>query len=347
MLWWNQVSGPSRYLHDTIEAVSDGGVTILKETAYMEQFFIQLKDKLLHKNSSLQIDIYDAVDYKMSENLEDTLIEKYAADYDHHPMYGSLTKAMASKNLLNEKIIIIRNIEEDQRWIEIGTEFAKYCSFNSGAILLTYGDKKSLMKSNKQISVFDFKDYITIYDMQLFASYCLAEQTDLSVMMKNYITQIVSRLSVDNPIICKKLAVGQIGEDAIGLLNNIAKYDPEIRTMLNSIKNVEYILWEAQIQTVFPIIEQERRRIIEFYYNELVTILPVTDEFGKKIKRPEDMELRHIRFYYLKTKEGLSKKDSDIFQLIYASRNDLAHLKILDGQELQIIFSLKSYTIMQ
>ncbi|WP_145408428.1 hypothetical protein [Paenibacillus xylanexedens] len=347
MLWWNQVAGPSRYLQDALEAILEGGTTFINETAYMEHFFMQINDKLLHKNSSLQIDIYDASEFIIYENIEDTLIHKYVAEYNHHPMDGSLIKAIAEKNLLSGRILIIRNIEEDERWINLGIEFSKYCSFNSGAILFTYNDKKPLLKSHRQVSVFDLVDYITIYDMQLFASYCIADQSSLSFMMKNYITQIISRVSGNDPEICKELALMQIGENALGILNHFAENNSKIRKMLKSVKNIEDILWEAQIQTVFPIIEQERKRIIESYYDELVNLLPVTDEFGKKIYFPQDMELRHIRYYYLKATGGLSKEDDEIFQLIYSSRNDLAHLKILEGQVLQRIFALKSFTTMK
>jgi hypothetical protein len=347
-LWWSQVSGPARYLQDTIEAVSNCGVTLLEETTYMDQFFSLLKDKLLSKNSKLQIITYNADDFLHLDNIEEILLLKYAPDHNYHPMEGPIIRTIAKNNLLNGRVLIIRQIEKDARWVNIATEFAKYCSFHGGSILFTFTEGDPPLNNKKKISVLELKKYITTYDMQLFASYCISNRSNLSFMMKNYITQIASSLAENNPRFCKELAVEELTDDVFGLLSRLAQNIPDAALFLERKKYVELILWEAQIQTVFPIIEQERRKIIESYYHELLGILPVTDEFGKKLELPEDMELRHIRYYYLKINGSFrSNEDSNTFKLIYNSRNDLAHLNLLSGQDIKSIFELKRDNIVR
>ncbi|WP_150269064.1 hypothetical protein [Paenibacillus tepidiphilus] len=347
-LWWSQVSGPSRYLQDTLEAVSNGGVTVLEETAYMGQFLSMLKDKLLYKNSKLQIINYNADDFLNSENIEEYLLFKFAPDYNYHPIEGPPTRIIAKNNLLDGRVLIIRHIEKDKRWMDVAMEFAKYCSFQSGSIVFTLKGGTPQLKKQKKIEVLELKNYITTYDMQLFASYCISNLSNLSSPMKNYITQIASTLAGNNPELCKELAVEELAVDVFGLLNRLSQCSPNSALIPENKSNVDHILWEAQIQTVFPIIEQERRRIIESYYQELLNILPVTDEFGRKIEIPEDMELRHIHYYYFKNAGSFkSKEDNDTFKLIYNSRNDLAHLNLLNGTVIKNIFSLRSNKIIR
>ncbi|AIQ47764.1 hypothetical protein R70723_19095 [Paenibacillus sp. FSL R7-0273] len=347
-LWWSQVSGPSRYLQDTLESVSNGGVTVLEETTYMDQFFSVLKDKLLYKNSKLQIINCNADDFFQLENIEEYLLQKYAPDHNYHPMEGPPSKIIAKNNLLNGRVLIVRQIEKDKRWVDIATEFAKYCSLNSGSILFTFSEGIPQLNKQKKIAVLELNKYITTYDMQLFASYCISNLSNLSFMMKNYITQIASSLAGNNPELCKELAVEELTDDIFGLLSRLAQSIPDAALIPERKTHVEQILWEAQIQTVFPIIEQERRKIIESYYHELLNVLPVTDEFGRKIELPEDLELRHIRYYYLKINGGFkSNKDNNTFKLIYNSRNDLAHLNLLSGQVIKSIFALKSDKILR
>ncbi|MEK3715825.1 hypothetical protein [Paenibacillus sp. FSL R7-0333] len=347
-LWWGQVSGPSRYLQDAFEAVSNGGVTILEETTYMDQFFSALKDKLLYKNSKLQIINCNSIEFSHLEDIGGYLLQKYAPDQNYHPMEGPPARIIAKNNLLNGRVLIVRQIEKDKRWADIATEFAKYCSLNSGSILFTISEKTPQINKQKKISVLELKKYITAYDMQLFASYCISDRSNLSFMMKNYIAQIASNLANSNPELCKELAVEELADDVFGLLSRLAQSRPHVAVISESKSHVEQILWEAQIQTVFPIIEQERRKIIDSYYQEFLNILPVTDEFGRKIDLPEDLELRHIRYYYLKINGGFrSKEDNDTFNLIYKSRNDLAHLNLLSGQVIKSICALKSDKILR
>ena len=92
---------------------------------------------------------------------------------------------------------------------------------------------------------------------------------------------------------------------------------------------------------MFPIIERIRRRFIEQYIDELRSILPQRDEFGKDLLTPEDMELRHMWHYYFRVSGFCSLEDGHVFKMIYDARNKLAHLTPLAHSTVISIFALE------
>ena len=97
-------------------------------------------------------------------------------------------------------------------------------------------------------------------------------------------------------------------------------------------------VWECQAQFLLPTLEQLRGKLIEKNFVRLKNILPVTDEFGKTLNDPWDMELRHLHFY-----GGNAMifhiRDWDILELAYQARNELSHLTTIDLQRLERLFS--------
>ena len=330
-IWWNQIPGPARYLNDTASA--DTTVLFVEETCYTDHFLLLLKDKLRQEDSNLQIDVSYAAQWAHHSDIGEVLMNQYAPSVDYHPMDGRRAAILAEKNLLAGRLLVIRQVEHPSPWLEFSEIYAKHSTYRRVIIILTYRGQCPLASKRKGISVLQWSEYSTPYDMQLFASYCISSRNGLSAIQMNYIAQVASRLAGTNPELCQALATEELALDPHGLLRLLADRHEGAARLIANRKILEHLLWEAQIQTVFPIIEQERRRFIEAYFDQLTDVLPQQDEFGKEIKDPQDMELRHIWYYYFRNNGTFNNnEEARRFHLLYNARNDLAHLDALNSQ---------------
>lgn len=328
-------------MRDSLEAAAQFRVLLLEEPPYTEHYLRTLQEQLRHWDSSLLFDIGFARDWLTGHDIEEALLNRYAPQADYHPMDGSRSEFIARNHLLAGRVLVVRRIEEYPAWLDVAVRYAKHSAAQNGMILITYTGTAPLKSARKGITDLQWRNLISSYDMQMFASSCIAG-ADIPSAARNYITQIASRLSRADPELCEQLAVKEIiREDAPTLLTRLSAIRHGSDPRAPDLQEIATILWEAQVQIFFPIIERTRRLFIEAYYDEFLEILPVKDEFLKELNTPEDMELRHMWYYRFKERGFRTQEDRRVFNLVYNCRNVLAHLKLLDSEVLQDILAIE------
>ncbi|MDH6348959.1 MULTISPECIES: hypothetical protein [Brevibacillus] len=340
-LWWNYMSGAARYLQDTVAATSNYRVIVLEEPPYKEDFFHLLKERLLQCDSSLQIGQIRADEWAQDMDVGEALMNDYAHQVEYHPMDGTRSEYIAKNDLLSGRVLMVREMNCRTKWIDFAIEYAKFSSQRNGLLVLTYSVTSPLPTARKGMKLLQWSDYVAHYDMQLFASYCIAERPGLTVGLRNYITQIASRMAGTDPELCSKLTVEGVVNNAFELLRELASDYETARDLVDNPEKVSSIIWEAQIHVVFPIIEEMRRYFIKRYSDELQGELPQRDNFEKLLELPQDMELRHMWYYYFKTNGFHNSNDERSFRLLYEARNQLAHLDLLNSKMIVDILSLQ------
>lgn len=339
--WWTQISGPSRYMQDAIDSLADCRVLLLEETPYMDAFLQIMQERLRIYDSSLHIETSFAREWECEE-IGQTLLRKYAPAAGYHPMDGSKMMFVAKQDLLLHRVLIIRCADRGNRWLDEVVEYARHATPRNGIVILTYIGNCPLEQKRRGVAIPKFKSFVTPYDMQLFANCCLSKLSGLSLHLRQYIAHVAARLSGTNSELCHALAEESLASDPHGLLEQMVSVYPEAGALVADKKTVNSVIWEAQIQIAFPIIEKERRRWIEQYYSQLAALLPQKDEFNKSIDKPEDMELRHLRYYFfVPYANTIPLADRQNFRLFYDSRNDLAHLEPLESEVLLQILNYR------
>ncbi|WP_322907451.1 hypothetical protein [Paenibacillus campi] len=341
-LWWHYISGAARYLHNTIAAHTSHRVLLVEEPPYTESYFQMYEEALMQSDSSLLVEKSFANDWITQHEMSAAVIERYAPHVDYHPMDSSEAMFIAKNKLLTGRVLIIRQIEKKKDWLDFAVEYARHSPLSGGLIILTYRGDVPLNSTRKGIAIFKWKEYISTYDMQLFASNCVANQSTLSDAERHYITQIASRLTGDDPEFCEALATRELFVYPHALCQRLSASNETAQKWVEAPDLLDSIIWEAQIQVVFPIIERMRKKYIDIYYNNLIAILPQIDEFSKKINEPKDMELRHMHYYFFKTQGFRNKEDQQTFDLLYRARNRLAHLDRLSYEDVLSILKLGS-----
>ena len=131
-------------------------------------------------------------------------------------------------------------------------------------------------------------------------------------------------------ILAKNLAKVELFNEGIDFVKSIIpKFDERI---------FNRAVWECQAQFILPTLEQLRCKLIEKNFARLRHILPRTDEFGKTLRDPWDMELRHLHFYGGQAMI-FYPHDWELLELAYHARNELSHLTMIDLQRLEKLFA--------
>jgi len=89
-------------------------------------------------------------------------------------------------------------------------------------------------------------------------------------------------------------------------------------------KEVEQLLWRAQVGVLFPLLEEERR----CYLQEYASLLRVPHDtgLGSVIRDKEELELGHIHY---QLRYRLGRREQTRLQMLRNVRNSLAHQKVL------------------
>jgi hypothetical protein len=336
-LWWNHIAGASRYVNDVLGFVTSHRVLLLEEISFMSYFLQLLQEKMHQRDAGLQFEMSEADEWDGDSEIGELLMNRFVPESDYHPLDGSRIAYIAKHHLLQGRVLIVRNIDRVPKWLPAAIEYARHSGTRSGLLVLSYGGTCPLTAVRRGVAAPKWNAYITEYDMQLYASYCLAGREDLPSSLRYYITQLASRFSGYDPELCCSLANESIADDPEGVLSSFASMHETMSFLKYNLTDIHSIIWEAQVRTVFPIIERIRRRFIEKYHADLRDMLPQRDEFGKEIHKPEEMELRHMWYYYFKDYGFYSSEEGSEFQMASEARNKLAHLALLDSQTVREI----------
>ena len=99
-----------------------------------------------------------------------------------------------------------------------------------------------------------------------------------------------------------------------------------------STNEYEQRIWAAQLQVIFPLIEQIRRKAIEKYRDRLTSLSREKD--GVIVNEPYDLEIKEIR-RLISYAENVPKAFVTRIEQAYKFRNTLAHLDLLTDDDLQ------------
>ena len=322
--WWRMVPGARRFTNAAADAVDKNCAAAAHLPQIdLEGFVRILSEKISRRHVSLNIEIFE---YDESGDVEDfvsALTEKFAPNFLRDFTKDSPMTDLAEQNTFGGYSLIVK-LKRKAKWLTPAVvDFNKSSANSTGSIIFV------TCEDNPPPSLTRLSDYLTPYDVQFFAINLL-EDARLTTQEKLYTSTLAAKLSGQSAILAKNLAKPELLTDGVDFVKKIVpNFDEKIFARA---------LWECQAQFLLPTLEQLRGKLIEKNFVRLRNILPVTDEFGKTLSDPWDMELRHLHFY------GGSKlifhiKDWELLELAYHARNELSHLVTIDLQRLEKLFA--------
>ena len=326
--WWERVPGARRFLKTLgreAEKCRAVALDIADEDA--GEFMTILSEEVRRRNYSLVLERL-ALDVSTTQ---DKFVTALAEHFEPHYMpdlfSGSLMTDVARKHILSGYVVIV-DVRGRATWLsDVINDFNRVEDSSKGTVIFLTADLPTQFTLR-------LKEFITPYDVQFFAIN-LMESARLSSTEKLYTATLTAKLAGSSALLTKNLACAELYTDGQRLMEEVFGAGYQRRAY-------ERAVWETQIQFALPIVETVREKLIARNLNGLRELLPVTDEFGKALDDPWDMELRHLHYYGGNVKL-FSQSDWDVLEMVYRARNDLSHLDMIDKERLEKIFALTEF----
>ena len=170
---------------------------------------------------------------------------------------------------------------------------------------------------------FQFALSPTKLDLQYFAWTLLMSR--LPDYLLEYASMLAVELSAGRPDLC---------EDICSQIQPCMQ-DPEGVCNWLTIQQRQSGIHTAQVRVIEPCIEYGRHHLIKQLDNRLDKILPFDDEYGNRITRPIEVELRNLIYY--RNELQLSTDEKKLLDMLYVARNKLGHLERLSYSEAEML----------
>lgn len=322
--WWRMVPGARRFTNNAAEAVDKhcAAAAHLPQVD-LEGFVRMLADKISRRHVSQIVEIFEYDDKGDIEDFVTALTERFASNFLRDFTKDSPMTDLADQNAFGGYVIIVK-LKRKVKWLTSAVvDFNKSMHNSTGSIIFV------TCEDNPPPSLARLSDYLTPYDVQFFAINLL-ENSKLNTQEKLYTSTLAAKLSGQSAILAKNLAKAELLTEGVDFVKRIVpNFDERVFSRA---------VWECQAQFLLPTLEQLRGKLIEKNFVRLKHILPVTDEFGKLLTDPWDMELRHLHFYGGNAMI-FQMRDWDILEIAYHARNELSHLTTIDLQRLERLFA--------
>ena len=339
--WWTVISGASRFINDIVDAVRDGNSVIIKNSGSIP-FYDDMLNNIYHQVGS---DMYDrtikSFDHSRicSGSLEEYLCENCCPDEIYIPSKGfTRLHFLVRSNVfeMNNSIQIIDRPDNqfEQEWIRFVCDYCRVSSkedtIHKAQFILLVDTDRSISKA-KMCRVIDYCDYVSEYDYYVFCLLSIPDSFEKNMKIKQYISEILSDLCLDNPSLIYDLLA-----DPKEIYMNTYQYYNSFVSNKMSENEINKVLWKAQTKIVFPVLESYRCSLAEKYRKELETQLPYKTQFGAIISEADGLELGHI-LNINNTLKFLSNNEYSKVKCYKAVRDLIAHMKPADAFSIENI----------
>lgn len=346
-IWWQKTDGASRFLSEAAEILSGGRSVVFSLPArvpWLETMREVLFDLLNEKFSGVrEIETIDAQEIPKAPRKY--IINNYCPNKEGFRPYDNEAYAEfladSPDSLLIERCLWIQNADDLQAadWFDFIVDYHKFLGGRSGGVFILETSGDFPLQTSAGVEILSYANKITEYDSLAFNILTAAEFCRDNHLMKQYLAELVTRLAGDVELgaACLEFS-GEFLKNPHEVFKNIAE---EKNFAVQSDEDIDFAIWLTQLQSVFPLVETFRRRLIKKYYSAIAAALPCNSGYFE-VEQPEQAELGTLRFLINSRRLWFDKPDWDELLSYREVRNKLAHLEILPFDELQLIFDKNS-----
>ncbi|MDI9498776.1 MAG: hypothetical protein QM270_09895 [Bacillota bacterium] len=346
--WWTDITGPARLVEGIVgEFDRSRHVAVCSDRPFNwpEQLRRTVTERLRDLDGNWMVEQLDA-SWPFADGKENgTAIEDYLLNWytvaevrQAYDPLGTETKAqyLARCGVFRERCFWVR--DPDDRELAAWLDFLRRCpppKRQDGSVILELrpGQQRLLPASEnrpQQLAVLRQENYIDYFDALLFNSAMCAE-LELGDGWKRYLAvaatelcQLDVRAALD---LLERMTTH--GEDPLSALGcgEAAARDPALKRRL----------WMAQLQVLFPLLEEERLRLIAAYEERIRGILgvpywvasrdetwPLFRQYGQELTDPHEAELGTLA-----SMTAVHRADDHEERLLYLPRPDWQQLLLL------------------
>lgn len=346
-MWWTGVIGASEYMNCITQSLEKKNSILMfvpQRIPWHSNFIEHIKNMNPNRNT-MSFNLVDCSTVK-SDNLGMLLLEKFGSNeqMENFKERKPILSYLIDNHILKNRTVWLYNVPErfENKWINFIFEYKRKV-FNSSSILcMEIGSMNRLSVNSPYIDVISWESHIFNYDVLMFAMHRVRNINEPECI-KMYVSQIASGISSLDIELCDALIENyyrliRYPERTVQSVCNEIYTNDKAKIFQMTKREFTYILWSAQEQVLFPIIEKQRLDFIKKYYHV------VSANFQKaKVKEvqsidldtPMDMELGTLIDICNKKFEGTNEIKSNttdwaMLKTLRHARNKIAHRQPVD-----------------
>lgn len=360
MVWWQQTFGPSHFVSQTAVLMNENKVVFIlidKNTAFkheMREAIIKYyQDNCCSSFKSETFDCAEILSY--ADDLSTEIIKSFTVGEDPLLLRGETYVDYAVREkLFWDKILWFKGIESEAILAEVtklSTQYSKKGKKDTG-ILVIEVPREFASTGYEKFKKIDTANIISETDAETFALNIYRSKNErdgknVPFILNKYISVLVTCLCGTNAELSEKLIYNEDLTDG-----NILEV---VKCAFNrdyNEKEVKKRIWEAQLKTFFPLVEERRLIFVnkyEIFFRSAMTALDLRDKTTEEtISDPYDLEIGQLLYCINKINDSSSvvtKTDSKEIYFLRNVRNALAHLEILDGKTIEELIRITNQSI--
>lgn len=369
-LWWERTYGPSKILEQLKEVQIGERAVVLSfpaDFSFLHELRTFVQNEWGMLDDEIEVLFFDCTESRNQDSFDERLAETVAPKEFMRKEGGSVARWIIRKGYLEGRVLWIKGVDEREKSeaIRFAEEYGR--KGDKGLVVLELM-MQFLPKTGLKIREIAFS--INDTDMETYAINLFHQKYDEKE--KNFPPYIYRYLSMLTTALCRtdaELASEFVKEYDFWLseprevLEEIREggYLPSQRgqnrfdgqeehifyLMEHEPKDIDRLVWRAQIQSVFPVLEDIRRALIDRYYgfwSNCLEEIEVYDmnagEERERIVSPVGLELAQLKYCLRHACDSscVNREDYDNMLELPSFRNKLAHLEILTREEICKVF---------
>ncbi len=350
-IWWNQITKAHKFIEDIAAAAAGGTSTVLflPENVPWKNTLLELTgDRLKMENPRNSFVVTECPQEDAGLFLLNRFCaERKRATYRYGMSYAAFL-GRCEDIVLNNRYIWVADVSDEKydEWLDFVTEYNKSTAGRKthAVFILETHSRNLARKLRKGIRVLSFDQNIGMYDRFTFCALIAAENS-CKDYLRPYLAELASAVCGEDAELCAQCVQAGKGfmehpGETLGLIaQNEYRSDGSAYCFSKSDDEIRRQVWETQLKNIFPVIEKYRNHFIEKNREDIKKALPISNSFGEMVEKPEDVEIGTL-FYLAGLREiSLSVGDYEELKLYRNARNMLAHLNVLDFEDVDAILS--------
>lgn len=350
-VWWNHIIKAHSFLEDIVTTTVKGSSILLSlppSIPWRDTLITLVIDRLRMENSKNKLDKIVCPDDEPGLYLLENYCKKeIRAKYRYGMSYAQFL-GKCQETVLNDRYIWVSDISVSQidEWLSFVVEYNENVADKTpGIFILEVDDDLLAKKCKKGIKTLVFNQTIGTYDKYAFCA-LLSSESKCKEYMRPYLAEVVSSICGEDVELCAVCVAN--GADFLRapyeliskVVENSYRSDGGKYSFVKSQEDITTSIWESQIKYIFPLIENYRRYFINRYSNVIKNVLPITNNVGEYVNAPEDIEIGPLCYLVRNNDISISTKEYMELEMYKNARNKLAHMTILNNEELESILKV-------
>ena len=369
-IWWREITGPRSFVLAVAERLQETSliVRVPDDLPWRHEMRQEIESELREQYdyadiSVISIDAEEEV--AGDEDVSSYILKRFAlgeVTRQYRKKSGkSIPQYIVEKQILKNNILWIKGISREAlpKWLNFLCEYHA-CDPQDGRVVLEIRDD-IVFQHPYSIEEITYSSLISEYHLQLFCSILTDRIEGYSEDWKRYIATLAAHLcetdaeiaeyyigSFDHYQMEPQEILSEIAQDQDYSRRGAARSSHHILSLVRAEESskIQKRIWEAQLQTLFPVVESMRITLIERIEEELRVLLNAQEivQFGERVESPHDVEWGTLSYvmtlsnlnneYYLKSITGEDRKK---IRQIRDLRNNLAHGDCCSASETALI----------